>query len=380
MTSPNEITVLPVGIKDKRLHRHFIRFAHDLYAQNSCWVPFFNVDMRAFLTRRHPYYQNYPAQFFLAQRNNKVVGTISVSYNHNYNRSHDTNAAHFFFYDSIDDLAVSKALFAHAEKWAKDQGATALLGPMLSGQSVGSGLLIEGFEYPAMMTMMRYNFPYYRTHLEALGFKKYADLNSYRGFTKVKIDPRIARITNIVKERGNFECNPPKSKRKIIKLMSEKFEPVLNTLLGHYPENYPVPKNEQRQMIKDMALILRIDLLRYISANGEPVGFGFVFPDITPTLQKCKGRINPINILRLMYSIRHTTRYVCNGIGILPQYQKKGGTAVLYTELYNFLTYKTDTSYMEYTQIGETSTAIVSELTSLIQKKHKVHRMLIKEM
>ena len=380
--SVTNIDILPVDAQNKRLHRRFIRFPHTLYAENNNWVPFFNIDMRSFLTRKHPYYQNYPAQFFIAQRNGTVVGTLSVSYNHNYIESHNINTAHFFFYDIVDDIDVSRALFEQGEKWARERGATHIMGPLLSGLGSGSGLLIEGFDYPAMMTMMRYNFPYYVDHLTELGFKKYADLNSYciEGVEQMTLDPRVERLINVVKKRGRFQIREPKGKREFRRMGEELFSNFLNKLMGDYPENYPVPANEREQMIKDINLIVRPDkLIFYLTYDGQPAGFGMGFPDITRAIQKCKGKINPISIMRLLYSIKHTKRFTCNGIGILPQYQGRGGNVLLYMTTYNAILHH-NPDYLEFTQIGEKTESINTEMQMFLKKKNKVHRIMVKKM
>lgn len=309
-----------------------------------------------------------------------VVGTLSVSYNSIYNKSHGVNTAHFFFYEVIDDINVTRALFAQAEAWAREHKAEHIMGPFMSGLGNGSGMLIEGFDYPGTMTMMRYNPPYYVTHVNTLGFTKYTDLNSYLAPSSknFKADPRVERVISIVKKRGKFELKKFKTNRKMIQAAKEMFSNLMNDLLGTYPENYPLPQNEIAQMLKDMRFIMRKDMAVYITYEGKTVGYGLAFPDITEAMQRCAGKVNPVNIARLLWNRRYTKRHVCNGIGIMKEYQRMGGSALMYAELFNLIrTWNYD--YVEYTQIGETTANTMSELSTLVERKHKTHRIMIKD-
>lgn len=376
----SDIKISVVDSRNTRLHRQFIRFPHRVYAGNDNWVPTFDHDMRNYLKRRHPYYENYPAQFFIATRGEEVVGTLSVSYNHRYNESHDINTAHFFFYEVIDDFAVSKELFAAGERWAREKGAEHIMGPMMSGLSVGSGMLIEGFEYPATMTMMRYNLPYYPEHLGQLGFTKHADLFSYKGkVADIEPDPRVQRILEIVKKRHNFRVWNAKSARAVKRIARQMFGEHLLPLFGHHPENYPLLPNEAKRLIDDTSMLIDKDLVSFLMHDDDIVGFALSFPDITPAIQKSKGKLTPISILRLLRSIKRTDRITLNGIGILPKYQNLGGSAVFQNEYYNRTKTHYHMKHMEYTQIAEENAHVIGEMKAIIDKKTKAHRIFIKK-
>jgi hypothetical protein len=53
------------------------------------------------------------------------------------------------------------------------------MGPMGLGGVTGVGLLVDGFEHRAAMSMMMYNHPYYAQHLEDFGFSKLIDNFSF---------------------------------------------------------------------------------------------------------------------------------------------------------------------------------------------------------
>ena len=369
-----DVQIIPVEAGDTKLHREFIRFPHRLYAGNSNWVPFFNADMRSFLRRRHPYYREYPAQFYIAMRDNDVVGTISASYNSNYIKMHNINTAHFFFFETIEDIGVAEALISAACTWAKRQGAAILSGPFMNGGAFGCGALIEGFDKPASMTMMRYNPPYYPRMLETLGFTKFVDLNSYYSTPPYAFDPRVERIVEIIKKRGAYTMSEFNSRQDLIQTAKTLVYDFYNVLLGDHLENYPMTQRELTQLLIDIKLIIRRDLFFLLRHNGTPVGYALGFPDITTAIQKSKGRLTPLAILRLLRAVRSVDRIILNGIGILREHQGRGGSALLYTDVFRGVVSHNPES-VEFTQISEHTDILVSDLGKFIDGKSKVHRI-----
>jgi len=93
-----------------------------------------------------------------------------------FNKCHNTKDAEFYFFDSINDQEVANALFASVFDWAKKRGLNRVVGPKGMSAFDGYGIQIEGFDHRQMMTMMNYNYAYYRNLVEALGFEKEVDL------------------------------------------------------------------------------------------------------------------------------------------------------------------------------------------------------------
>ena len=83
-----------------------------------------------------------------------TVGRICVVSNIRYQEQHNRNCTHFFFLDAVEDTEVFKTLLKAAGDWGKGQGQEVLDGPLLFGGTCGSGILIEGYDQPAPMTMM----------------------------------------------------------------------------------------------------------------------------------------------------------------------------------------------------------------------------------
>lgn len=357
----------------------FIEFPKRLYHGCEQFVPLFDIDMRALLKKRHPFFLHSDGEFLLVRRGGEVVGRCLVTENTRYNGFHGTNFVFFDFFDMTDDREAAGELFKYAAEWAGSRGAEAIVGPMLSGGASGAGILVEGFEHQPAMTMMRYNYPYYRELLEGEGFVKYVDLHSFSIPPEDFVLPeRIARLADNVLARGRFKVIRFKSKGEIRKL-SEQIKGLYAATLSHHLEDYPLSPEELDQVKKDLLAVADPDLISLLSYDGRIIGYAFGFADITPVLKRNGGRLGPAEILRLLSAMKRTDKILFNGIGILPEYQRLGGNALLYSVLARMV-HDRGFSRAEMVQISEKTDLMISDAGTLGAKPFKVHRMYRKDL
>src|SRR5258708_5526305 len=200
------VNIQPVDTNDKHQVKKFVKFYYDLYRDCPQWAPPLFMDSYLALNRKkHPFFQHSEADFFIALRGDKVVGRICVGENKPFNNYHKTKKAQFYYFDLIDDLEVAQALFQAAAAWARQRGLDTLVGPKGLSPFDGYGILIEGYEQRQMMTMTNYNFSYYKTLIEAVGFEKEVDFVScYLPADAFKIPERVERIAQRGLERGKL--------------------------------------------------------------------------------------------------------------------------------------------------------------------------------
>ncbi len=358
--------------------RQFISLPTDLYSNTPEWVPTFRADYRAFYRRRHPFFAHAEAEFLLAQDEaGTSVGRVMMIRNDRYNAEHGTAAAHFYFLEMADDPAVAHTLFSAMERWAQRRGLDSLIGPVFSGATFGGGVLIEGFDRSAAMTMMPYNHPYYGPAYEAHGFKKRFDLLSLKADPQsFRLPEKVEKLAEFVRSRGRFEVLHFRNKRQI-KRIAPAIAALYNPTLADHPENYPLTKQELDQVTKDLLQIAQPDLEKIITYDGDVVGFLFGFPDITGALKRAGGRIGPRAIVDLILSSKRTTKLILNGMGILEKYQRLGGNALIYSELARTIqgTRRFAFTEAEMVQINESTDLMLADMFRLgatIRKRHRV--------
>ena len=358
--------------------KEFIEFPKRLYRGCPQWVPWFDLDMRALLHRRHPFFGQASGEFFLAREAGRTLGRVCVVKNPSYIAQHRVACAHFYFFDVEDDPQAAEALLGRCLAWAREQGLELLRGPMLLGGASGSGILFEGFEHGAAMTMMPYNYPYYPHLVEGLGFRKHVDLFSMDlPPDTFRLPERVSRAAEKVLARGRFQVMRFRSKRDL-KKVAGGIANLYNQTLADHLEDYPLSEAELKQVTKDLLLIADPRLVKILTYDGKIVGFLFAFHDLSPALRKNGGRLGPIQLLRLLAAMRSRDGLLINGAGILPEYQRLGGNALLYYELEKTAggrIYR----HAELTQISERTELMLRDVQTLGSQVYKKHRIYEKD-
>jgi len=365
-----------VDLKSKQEVNRFIQVPFDLYAGHPQWVPPFIADVRTMMNPdKHPYYEHSDAEFFIAEKDGDDVGRIAALENKPFNQYHDTKDAEFYLFECVNDQEVAGVLFETVFVWARERGLTKLVGPKGFGPLDGYGIQIEGFEHRQMMNMMNYNFPYYRDLVENLGFTKVVDfVSSYIEPQKFQLPPKVRKAAEIAKKRGTFEVLDFKNKRDVKKWAGRIGQAYNKAFVDNW-EYYPLTQREIDFVVSNVMTIVDPNLIKIIVKNGEVVGFVFPFPDVSAAMQKNKGKLGPIAILRLLLEIKRTDWISFNGVGILPEYQGLGGNAIMYAELEKSMHQNSQFIHSELTQVAETAVQMRKDLKNLGVQFYKNHRV-----
>lgn len=358
----------------KNFIKEFIAYPKRIYSKEINWVPWFDIDMKKILRKKHPFFLHSDGEFFLAKENGETTGRICVVSNVRYQEEHNRRCAHFFFLDAEERGDVFKALLDAAAAWARERKLDYLDGPMLFGGAYGSGVLIKGYEQSAPMTMMPYNYPYYETMIENSGFAKLFDTYG----TDISPDnfilsERITKMAEKVLQRGRFKVLEFRSKKEILKVVDDIID-LYNATLADHPEDYPLTDKELDQLKKDLLPIVSPDLIKILTYDGKIVGYLLAFADISPILHRNMGKITLPGLFKMMRGMKTSEKLLANGMGILPEYQRLGGNALLYYELSktvqsrNFKIAKT-------VQINESTVLMLADIHKLGAVDEVIHRV-----
>ena len=201
-------------IQTKRELKQFIQFANDLYAECPYYCPpLFFDEMNCFRPDRNPALQVCEFRLWMAYRGNEPVGRIAGIINHKANEKWGYKHVRFGWFDFIDDLEVSKALLDTVAAWGKEHGMDGLNGPVGFTDFDHEGLLLEGYDYPAVMASL-YNYPYYVRQMDAYGLTKEADWIEIQVYPPTELPERLTRIAELVKERSHVHVDKVKNTRE----------------------------------------------------------------------------------------------------------------------------------------------------------------------
>jgi len=371
-----------IKVDTKALRKEFVEFQYDLYRDCKQFVPPFKTDLYTMMNeKKHPFYDHSISEFFLAIRDGKAVGKLSMLINRPFNEYHGTKDSEFYLFDCIDDQEVANALFDLATSWTLEHGMNRIVGPKGYGPLDGYGIQVEGFEHRQMMNMMNYNYPYYQRLVENYGFVKEVDfVSSYVRLDEFVLPEKIQKAIEIAKKRGSLTVKSFKNKKEIY-AWKDKLRDAYNKSFVNNWEYYPLSDRELKFVIDNAIGFVIPEIVKFIlDKDGETVGFVLPFPDVSATMQKNKGKLGPIEIVRLMIGLKRTEWLDFNGIGILPEFQGMGGNALLMEALISAAHENPRFVHAELTQVAETATQMRKDLGNLGVRFYKNHRVYKKEL
>lgn len=373
------LEIQKVNTSSKREVRRFVEFPYKLYRDCKQWVPPLLVDANLFLNRtKHPFFGHSEADFFVALRDGAVVGRIAAIENKPYNKYHNKKQAQFYLFESVDDQEVANALFERPFEWARSRGLNQIVGPKGFGPLDGYGIQVQGFEHRQIMSMMNYNYAYYQRLLENLGFRKEVDFVScYIRRDAFKFPERIHSIAARVEKRGTLQVKRFHNKKELV-AWGLRIGKAYNDAFVNNWEYYPLTERELAFVIQNIMVIADPKLIKVITHGEDIAGFLFAFPDLSAALQRAHGRLFPFGVLDLLLELRRTKWVAVNGIGILPEFQGRGGNALMYSEMAKTLQ---DFQFVQgdLTQVAETAWEMRQDLLTFAGKPYKNHRVYIKD-
>ncbi len=375
-----KLEVLPVPGPRSAAARAFLRLPHRLHASSPQWVPPLRAQALKLLERRHPFFEHSPGEFFIARRGKATVARLLALENTRYNARHGRRFGWFYLFECAEDPEAAGALLAEAERWARGRGLASMVGPGGMGAGSGVGILVDGFQHRAAMTMMGWNPPYYATLLEQAGYSAfkhyYSALLEKETF---RMPERIHSLAEKVLARGRFRVQQFRSRRELLAVAPRLGEIYNTAIAAGHPGSYPYTEAELGQVIRQFAQVAEPALIKVIASDGEPAGFVFGFPDLSAALQRSRGRLAPWNLLDLAAEYRRTDSLIINGAGILPEYQRLGGNALLY----HTLDQTANTGRFrraEMTQIADTTSLMLADMQTLGGRVYKTHRVYKREL
>ena len=329
MADLGEIEIVPVD--GKHALKDFIEFPFTLYRQTPHWVAPLRIAVKELLDRKkHPFYLNAEAEFFLALRDGRVVGRIAAIIDRNHNKFHGENAGFFGFFESEDDAAVARALLESARKWTFERGAQVLRGPVNPSTNYECGVLVDGFDSDPKI-MMTYNPSYYPALLEQAGLKKAKDLYAYGGLAPAVDVKKIERVANRAMAKHEFRIRPIDMKNFDADVL--RVWEVYNSAWSRNWGFVPMSREEFFLMGKEMKQILKPELVLIGEVKGRVVGFAIALPNVNHALKKAKGSLVPTGLLKILYHQRLIKDVRVLALGVTEEYRTTGVAAGFYATL-----------------------------------------------
>ncbi len=324
-------------VSSKKELQQFVKFPLSLYKGNNYYVPsLISEEMNSLDNTKNPVFEHAEARYFLAYKENKIVGRIAAIINRFEVEKQQKLKIRFGWFDVIDDIHVTEALLNKVIELGKSRGLNFIEGPVGFSNMDKAGLLTEGFnERSAMLTL--YNHEYYKTHLEKLGFETASEWVENRITIPNQLPEKVITISKIVQERYGLTIVRFKNSKDLDPYILPIFsllEETYNSLESYVPFSEKEIKYYKKKFMK----ILKPEFISCITdKEGNLCSFAITCPSYSEALQKAGGKLLPFGWYYLLNSAKNTKTAESILIGIHHKYQKKGVTSLIFCEIFNVL-------------------------------------------
>lgn len=312
----------------------FITFPMDLYKNNPNYVPpLINEEKNIWNEKENPALHYSVAKQFLAYKNGKIAGRIAVIINQKEEKELGIRKVRFGWLDFIDDEDVSKALIDEAIIFAKENKIDKIEGPMGFTNLDKAGMLTMGFDKLATMIGL-YNNEYYPKHLEKLGLAKEKEWVEFEiNFPEV-LPEKVVKFSSLIAEKYKLKVIDFKSKQEILPLVDPMFK-LLDETYKHLSTYTPITE-EQIKTYKEkyFPFIDKNYIICITDDKDELVSFAITMPSYSRALQKSKGKLFPFGWWHFLQAGKKNDRANFYLIGIHPDYQRRGVTAIIFKEIF----------------------------------------------
>jgi len=311
----------------------FISFVDKLYKGNKYKVPqLHSFEKLALKKDKNPAFEFCEAKYWLAYKDDKIVGRIAGILNHKSNEIWNEKHIRFGWIDFIDDIEVSKALLKTVEDWGKENKMDAIHGPLGFTDMDLEGMLVEGFEELGTQATI-YNYPYYPEHLEKLGYLKDADWVQHEIKIPDSIPERVKRITGMVQKKYNLRILDAKKPKDILPYAKKMFN-TLNEAFSHLYGYVALTDKQIEKYTKDYFSMIDTRYVCFVlNEEDDVVGFGISLLSLSKALQKANGKLFPFGFIHILKDLKKNDTVDLLLQGVKPDYIKKGVAAIFYNKL-----------------------------------------------
>jgi len=319
-------------VASKRELNAFIELPWRLYRNEPNWVPPLRFERRQFLDRRrNPFFEHAEAEYFLAWRDGHPVGRITAQVDRNLNEFQSNSWGLFGFFECEQDPEVARALLDAAEAWLRARGRDRMVGPMNFTTNDECGVLVEGFERPAII-LTDWTHRYYPGLLEGAGLEQAMDTLMWELYNDAgqvsDVHPAIWKMAEEVQSEHGIVVRP--MRKKNLEAEIGRFLEVYNAAWERNWGFVPLTEGEVRHYAKQLKPLLDENWAFIAEKDGETVGAALTLPDLNQVFKKMNGRLLPLGWARFLLEKRRIDRVRVFALGVKREWQHTGIAARFY--------------------------------------------------
>ena len=316
-------------------YRDFVNFPFKLYKNSKYWVsPIVAEELEMMDKKKNPVFKNAEAEYYLAISNNEIVGRIAAIVNWVEVKEQNKNKVRFGWYDVVDDVEVSRKLLEEVISFGKKRDLSYVEGPVEFSNMDKAGLLTYGYdELNTMITW--YHHPYQKEHLKQLKFKKQAEWVEYKIqiYSEKEAPEKVKKFSDLIMRRYSLKPLNFNSTNQIVPYIDEMFD-LLNNTYNNLQTFVPIQKYQVEHYKERYLRYIHPDFIKsVVDKDGKLIAFAITMPSFSRALKKINGKLFPFGFIRILMAQKFNSRASLYLIGVHPEYQNKGVTAILFNDL-----------------------------------------------
>jgi GNAT superfamily N-acetyltransferase len=328
-----EIEILP--IRTARERRTFLTFPWRVYRDDPLWVPpLLPERAKTIDPKRGVFFKRGQAEFFIAWRDGKPVGTICAAEDEPTNEFRGTQECLFGFFECVEDYDVAEAMFHHVIRWAEQRDLNALFGPFNLDYEDSYGVLVEGRDRPPAL-LCGHTPPYYQRFIERFGFQPARGDNLAYAIELDESTPaaqRLFRLADRVRQRGGITIRGADLTHWEDEI--DRVHYLLNIALAHLPDRIGWHRDALQGLLEPFRSIVDPDLVLFAEVGGKAVGWLPGIPNLNEPFHHANGLRYPWDYARLWWLMRRQPECLAiKSVLVLPEYWGTGVSVLLFDEM-----------------------------------------------
>jgi len=140
-------------------------------------------------------------------------------------------------------------------------------------------------------------------------------------------------MATIIKKRYSLKSVSFNSTKKVLNYADEMFY-LFNVSYSKLSSFIPINDKQIKYMKEKFLSFINPEFIKFtLDSKGKLIGFAVIMPSFAKPLQKSKGKLYPFGLFHLLHAKIFPKNVTLFLIGVHPDYQNKGVTAVLFDSL-----------------------------------------------
>lgn len=367
-----------IQVNDKKSIRAFHELPFRIYKNDKNWVaPLTMMVEGIFNPQENAGFIHGDARRWIVQEKGRTIGRIAAFYDRSKLEENTELTGNIGFFECENNQQAAGLLFETASQWLKNEGLTAMDGPVNFGENFFNwGLLVDGFTQQGFG--MQYHPPYYKQLFAGFGFQTYYQQFSYHiDITSPDLPERFWKIAEWVSKKKDFHYKT---------FSFGEQDRCINDFIAIHQQawdkhtNYkPIDPKDLKALIQHAKVVIEEDFIWYVYYKDEPIAFFMMIPDLNQILKKLKnGKMNLLNLMKLFYFKRMKTMTRCRVLvmGVIPKFQGAGIESGIFWQLRQVLLRKNWYKEMELSWVGDFNPKMISLFNAVGGKYAKTHETL----